>query len=211
VTVVLSSRIVIAGGGLSGLSLAAHLTVADHRHPVTVVDDGSSSLDGRTWASWTDRPGLLDGAASRWFERIRVHVNGRTTVIPLGSYRYRVVTGEDLRSTVRRYTDPLRHFTFHHGHVDQVVPDGVIVDGQHLRAKWVFDSVIGPEVPPPADAHLSFRGWYVRSTRAAFDTETPTLFDFRAPQQHGASFVYVLPLTRTTLSSSTPRSPRRTL
>ena len=45
----------------------------------------------------------------------------------------------------------------------------VVVDGTHLRARWVFDSVIGPEVPPPADAHMSFRGWYVRSERAAFD------------------------------------------
>lgn len=187
------TRIVIAGGGLSGLSLAAHLAVADHRHPVLVVDDGDGSLDARMWASWSDRPGLLDAAASRWFERIRVHVNGRTTVIPLGRYRYRVVRGQDLRAVVRRYTDPLPHFTFQRGHVDRIDQDGVVVDGDHIRAKWVFDSVIGPEAPPLTDAHLSFRGWYVRSERAAFDAETPMLFDFRTPLPHGASFVYVLP------------------
>ncbi|WP_086664227.1 lycopene cyclase family protein [Lentzea kentuckyensis] len=184
---------VIAGGGVSGLSLAAHLAVADHRHPVVVVDDGSHPLDDRTWASWSDRPGLLDAAASRWFERIRVHANGRTTVTPLGRYRYRVVRGSDLREVVRRYTDPLPHFTFQRGHVDRIDQDGVVVDGKHMRARWVFDSVIGPEVQPPADAQLSFRGWYVRSERAAFDAETPTFFDFRTPQRHGASFVYVLP------------------
>lgn len=178
---------------MSGLSLAAHLAVADHRHPVVVVDDGSHALDDMTWASWSDRPGLLDAAASRWFERIRVHVNGRTTVIPLGRYRYRMVRGSDLRAVVRRYTDPLQHFTFQRGHVDRVDRDGIVVDGNHMRAGWVFDSVIGPEVQPPADAHLSFRGWYVRSERAAFDAETPTFFDFRTSQRHGASFVYVLP------------------
>lgn len=187
------TRIVIAGGGLSGLSLAAHLAVADHRHPVVVVDDGSRPIESRTWASWSDRSGLLDGAASRWFDRIRVHVNGETNVLRLGRYRYRVVRGGDLAAVVKRFTDPLRHFTVHHGHVERVEQDGVIVDGQHLRAKWVFDSVIGPEVPPPVDARLVFRGWHVRSERAAFDAEIPTLFDFRTTQINGAGFVYVLP------------------
>lgn len=45
----------------------------------------------------------------------------------------------------------------------------------------------------PVDAVLSFRGWHVRSERAAFDAEIPTLFDFRTCQTGGASFVYVLP------------------
>ncbi|MET9232231.1 lycopene cyclase family protein [Lentzea sp. NPDC003310] len=187
------TRIVIAGGGLSGVSLAAHLAVADHRHPVVVVDDGTRPIASRTWASWTNRPGLLDAAASRWFDRVRVHVNGETKVLRLGGYRYRVVHGADLADVVERLTRPLRHFTSLRGHVDRVQQDGVVVDGQHLRAKWVFDSVIGPETPPPVDASLAFRGWYVRSERAAFDAETPTLFDFRTAQVGGASFVYVLP------------------
>lgn len=187
------TRIVIAGGGLSGLSLAAHLAVADHRHPVIVVDDGSRPIEAATWASWSDRPGLLDAAASRWFEQIRVHVLGETKVLRLGRYRYRVVRGGDLAAVVARFTAPLRHFTTHRGHVDGVEQDGVIVDGRHLRAKWVFDSVIGPAVVPPVDACLSFRGWHVRSERAAFDAEIPTLFDFRTSQINGASFVYVLP------------------
>lgn len=187
------TRIVIAGGGLSGLSLAAHLAVSDHRLPVVVVDDGGPALSSMTWASWSDRPGLLDAAASRWFDRIRVHVNGRTRVLRLGRYRYRVVRGADLEAVVRRYTDPLRHFTFHQGHVDHIEGGHVIVDGQPMRAKWVFDSVIGPAEEPTVDARLAFRGWHVRSERAAFDPEIPTLFDFRTSQLGGVSFVYVLP------------------
>ncbi|WP_086668953.1 lycopene cyclase family protein [Lentzea kentuckyensis] len=157
------TRIVIVGGGLSGLSLAAHLAVLDHRHPVVVADDGSRPLSGMTWASWSARPGLLDAAASRWFDRIRAHVNGRTKVLELGRYRYRVVRGDDFAAVVRRFADPLRHFTFLSGHVDQVQDDGVIVDGRHMRARWVFDSVIGPAAQPPVDAQLVFRGWRVRT------------------------------------------------
>ncbi|NUT53887.1 MAG: lycopene beta cyclase, partial [Saccharothrix sp.] len=187
------TRIVIAGGGLSGLSLAAHLAVADHRRPVVVVDDGSRPLETMTWASWSAGPGLLDAAASRWFDQIRVHVRGRTTVLRLGRYRYRVVRGEDLLAVVHRYTDPLRHFTYQRGHVDGRTDGGLVVDGQFLRARWVFDSVIGPADEPPPDGELVFRGWRVASERPVFDPEIPTLFDFRTPQVRGASFVYVLP------------------
>ncbi|MDX8056501.1 lycopene cyclase family protein [Lentzea sp. BCCO 10_0798] len=187
------TRIVIAGGGMSGLSLAAHLAVADHRHPVVVVDDGTRPLGNMTWASWSSRPGLLDAAASRWFDKIRVHVNGRTTVLGLGRYRYRVVRGGDLAAVVHRYTDPLKHFTFQRGHVDGVADGGLVVDGHFMRARWVFDSVIGTDEEPPLDAQLVFRGWRVSSERAVFDAEIPTLFDFRTPQVSGASFVYVLP------------------
>ncbi|MGW6442694.1 lycopene cyclase family protein [Lentzea sp. NPDC055074] len=187
------TRIVIAGAGLSGLSLAAHLAVMDHRHPVVVVDDGRDPLNTRAWASWSDRAGLLDAAACRWFDKIRVHVNGATKVLRLGRYRYRVVRGADLAAVARRFTGPLRHFTFLEGHVDRIEDDGVVVDGRHLRARWVFDSVLGPAEEPTADALLAFRGWRVRTERAAFDAEMPTLFDFRTPQARGASFVYVLP------------------
>lgn len=187
------TRIVIAGGGMSGLSLAAYLAVADHRHPVVVVDDVSRPLENMTWASWSSRTGLLDAAASRWFDRIRVHVNGRTSVLRLGRYRYRVVRGDDLAAVVHRYTSPLRHFTLQRGHVDGVADGGLVVDGQFMRARWVFDSVIGPDEEPPLDAQLVFRGWRVSSERAVFDAEIPTLFDFRTPQVRGGSFVYVLP------------------
>lgn len=187
------TRIVIAGGGMSGLSLAAHLAVADHRHPVVVVDDGSRPVEDGAWASWSAGAGLLDAAAHRWFDKIRVHAGGRTTVLPLGRYRYRVVRGRELAEVVHRYTDPLPGFTRQRGHVDGFTDGGLVVDGRFVRARWVFDSVVGPGETPPLDAQLVFRGWRVSSERGVFDAEIPTLFDFRTPQTHGASFVYVLP------------------
>ncbi len=176
--------IVIAGGGMSGLSLAAHLS----GWPVTVVDDGSRDLERMAWASWSDRPGLLDAAVSRSFDRIRVHAGGRTRVVGLGRYRYRVVRGADLARVVRELAPTCR---FRHGHVDLVEDGRVVVDGERVPARWVFDSVGGP-MPDP-DCRLVFRGWHVRAERPVFDPDVPTLFDFRTPQS-GASFVYVLPV-----------------
>lgn len=202
--------VVIAGGGLSGLSLAAHLAPL----PVTVVDDGRRDLTALSWASWSDRPGLLDAAVSREFDRIGVHAGGRTRVLGLGRYRYRVVRGADLLRVVR---DLAPGCEFVRGHVDEVSAGRVVVDGRALGAEWVFDSV---HEPPPAQASLSFRGWHVRSDRPVFDPGVPTLFDFRTPRLGGASFVYVLPVdahralvehTSFTRSTVDPRAQRAAL
>ncbi|GAA0262305.1 lycopene cyclase family protein [Saccharothrix mutabilis subsp. mutabilis] len=176
--------LVIAGGGLSGLSLAAHLAPL----PVTVVDDGRRDVAALSWASWADRPGLLDAAVSRRFDRVRVHVGGRTRVLGLGRYRYQVVRGADLLRVVR---ERVPGCSFVRGHVTEVGAGRVVVDGRELAARWVFDSVAEP---PPAQALLSFHGWHVRSERPVFDAAVPTLFDFRTAQLGGASFVYVLPV-----------------
>lgn len=98
----------IAGGGLSGLSLAAHLAaepVVDR--PVLVVDDGSHRVESMVWSSWADRPGLLDAAVSRRFDRVRMHAAGQTRTVGLGRYRYQVVRGDDLERVVRRMLKPL--------------------------------------------------------------------------------------------------------
>ncbi|OXM45415.1 lycopene cyclase family protein [Amycolatopsis alba] len=190
-------RILIAGGGLSGLSLAAHLAArTEPLGPITVVDDGSRPIAQAGWASWSDRPGLLDTAVSRTFDRFRVHAGGRERIVDLGAYRYRFVRGDDFAAAVTRMTSRHGGFIFHSGHISGIRQAGegaeVLVDGEAMYADWVFDSVLGPG-PQRIDAWLIFRGWHVRTAAPAFDPAIPTFFDFRTSQRRAASFLYVLP------------------
>ena len=159
------TRIVIAGGGLSGLSLAAHLAVADHRHPVVVVDDARRPLGDMTWASWSDRPGAGRGgiAVVRAHSGARQRPDGRIASGAISLPRCAWRGSACSRAPVHRSVETLH---VHRGHVDRVEDDGVIVDGQHMRAMWVFDSVVGPAEQPPADAELSFPGM-ARAQRAS--------------------------------------------
>ncbi len=180
---------VIAGGGLAGLSLAAHLATGgwgDRR--VLVVDDGRPAA--RSWAFWSDRPGLLDGAVSRSFTRVRVG----TTTVPLAPYRYQVVRREDLSTVVGRILGACTGFECRTGTVEHVHDDGtLLVDGTTVEGRWVFDSVTRPPAGTPVDARLAFTGWTVRAPRPVFDPATPVLFDFGTPQGGGTRFVYVRP------------------
>ncbi|NIJ12293.1 lycopene beta-cyclase [Saccharomonospora amisosensis] len=197
--------IVIAGAGLSGLTLAAHLTRRPPRCEVLIVDDGGKDITAAGWGSWSDRPGLLDTAARHHWDRVHVHALGRSRLLDLGAYRYRYVRGADLAATVTPMLESAPGFRRVRGHVDDIVEAGVeagvgtggaarvVVDGEPTEARWVFDSVLGPSDPPPADAVLVFRGWHLETEAEVFDPRVPTLFDFRTPRSVGASFVYVLP------------------
>jgi lycopene beta-cyclase len=186
---------VIAGGGLAGLSLAAHLAASRWRdRTVLVVDDPARPAEAVSWGFWSAAPGLLDAAVSRSFDRVRIHAAGTSRVLPLDPYRYQVVHRADLERTVRKLTGECPGFRFLDGHVEHVRHTGeVVVDGHPVRGGWVFDSVTAPPPGAPAEGHLAFTGWEVRCADPVFEPDLPVLFDFRTPQRGGSRFRYVLP------------------
>jgi lycopene beta-cyclase len=190
---------VIAGGGLSGLSLAAHLATGGWRDRSVLIVDDPRAHPVQRWAFWSAGPGLLDAAASRRYDRVRVSAGGIDRVVLLGRYRYTVVRRDDLRRAVTAILTGCPGFRCEAGHVEQIA-DGpgyaeVTADGLISRAAWAFDGLgrLGPDGYTTPEAHLAFTGWEVACDRPAFDPLTPVLFDFRTPQAGGARFVYVLP------------------
>lgn len=189
---------VVAGGGLSGLSLVAHLAAAGWGdRNVLLVDDPAAGAPATCWGSWTPGTGLLDHAACQTFDALRTHAGGRSAVLPLRRYRYHVVRRDDLARAVAGIIDGYPGFTIHKGRVEAIRKDAsgvdVVIDGQTVRTDWVFDSVGTSAQRAPADALMAFTGWEVRCADPVFDPHVPVLFDFRTPQPVGARFVYVLP------------------
>lgn len=179
--------VVIAGGGLAGLSLAAHLAPTGGVR-ILVVDDGRPAP--RAWGYWSTGDGLLDRCAHTWYGNVRLYAAGRARFLPVTPYRYRVARRTDLSRLVHRYPS----IEWRAGTVEHVGDDGTVtVDGRAVRGTWVFDSVTRSGGGAPADARLAFTGWEIRCTRPVFDPAAPVLFDFRTAQGDGARFVYVRP------------------
>lgn len=189
---------VIAGGGLSGLSLAAHLATGGWAgRRVLVVDDPATRPPAARWGFWSTGAELLDGAVCRTYRQLRIRAAGVDRVLPLGRYRYRVVRRPDLSRVVRDLVAACPGYRLVPGRVTRI-RDGpeaarVTIDADTVDASWVFDSVSAPPPDTPTDARLAFTGWEIRCTRPAFDPGTPVLFDFGTPQRGAARFIYVLP------------------
>jgi lycopene beta-cyclase len=189
---------VIAGGGLSGLSLLGHLAVSGWRDRRVLLIDDDTRPAATCWGFWSDRDGLLDPASSRAYSSIRVNAAGIDRTVPLGRYRYRLVRRADLLKAVTALVAARPRFVLRTGRVEAVRDHGdraeVTVDGEAIGCRWAFDSVparpAGPD--PTGHARMAFTGWEVSCPSPVFDPRTPTMFDFRGGCGD-ASFVYVLP------------------
>jgi len=186
---------VVVGGGASGLALVRRLALdgwAD-RH-VLLVDDHRHPVSARSWACWSSRS-MSPAPAATW-SSLHVHADGHDIFVRLRDHRYHLVRGADLRRVVEAAAARTPGFVVRRGSVEAVRDSGdaaeVVVDGEAVRARWVFDSR-PPDPGSSVDVWLSFHGWQVRTATEAFDPSVPTLMDFRTPQRGEVRFVYVLP------------------
>lgn len=194
---------IIAGGGLAGLSLACAMVHSGLRERrILVVEQVPEKGNDRTWGFWTRRRTRFDAAISHTWERMRVSGEGFDRVLDLGDYRYAVIRGDDFYALARRELEAAPAVRILNGTVERI-EDGqeratVIVDGQPIYARWVFDSV--PAAPRTEGGEfqwirMHFRGWEIETERAVFDPRTLTFLDFRTPQLGEMRFFYVLPFT----------------
>jgi lycopene beta-cyclase len=194
---------VIAGGGLSGLSLAYHLAHSPlGDKSILIVDQSPKSQNDRTWGFWSDRPTPFEAIVDRSWSRLRFITPGLERVADLGAYRYKVIRGLDFYNFVRDDLAARDNITFKRGRVRRI-EDGpeeahVVIDDQTVGAKWVFDSCYGradTQTDPSRYHHLNlhFAGWEIQTDEPAFDPDVATLMDFRAPQEGETRFFYLLP------------------
>lgn len=213
----LDAEVLIAGAGLSGLSLAVALLDAGLPPDARVVlIDPRATLDGadRTWSFFHLEPNPFEDAIDHRWSRWRVRCDTGEVVRSAPGVSYCSIPGErfyqvalerlaaagtrvrfQLGSTVEHLADRGDHVEVH-------------TDTGVLRARLAMDS--RPPAPKPAtepaDVNLlqHFRGRVVRSAEPVFDPDTATLMDFDVTQAHGVHFVYVLPFdAHTALVEST--------
>jgi lycopene beta-cyclase len=215
---VLDADVIIAGAGLSGLSLAVALLDAGLPDDARILlVDPRETLSGadRTWCFFDLVPHAFESAITHRWSRWRVR-NGAVevsrsapgiTYCRIPGERFYELALERLAAAGRR-VELVRGVTVEHledrgAHVDVHTSAGV------LRARLAMDSR-PPTLTRSADAgknvHLlqHFRGRVVRSEQPVFEAGTATLMDFDVTQAHGIHFIYVLPFdTHTALVEST--------
>jgi lycopene beta-cyclase len=199
--------VIIAGAGLSGLSLALALLDAGLPDEARIVIvDPRETLNGadRTWCFFDLVPHAFESAITHRWPQWRVR-NGTAEVLrsePGITYchipgeRFYKVALERLAAAGKRVQFLLgvtvEHLDDRGTHVDVHTSAGM------LRASLAMDS------RPPSltyaaggrkDIHLlqHFRGRVVRSAEPVFEVGTATLMDFDVSQAHGLHFIYVLP------------------
>lgn len=197
--------IIIAGGGIAGLSLAYHLLQSPLRHlSILIIDKTIKNQQDRTLCFWTNQPTLFDEIVYRTWEQLHICGENSTTTADLKEYRYAMIRSGDFYRHVREALVLHPNVTWVQGVVNKIAdgPDAaqVTVHQQTFSGTWVFDSTLKlselyGNLEDKPQLKMYAKGWEIDTAQPVFDPQTATLMDFRTDQPGETRFFYVLPLS----------------
>ncbi|WP_018611392.1 lycopene cyclase family protein [Segetibacter koreensis] len=196
---------IISGAGAAGLSLLMRLMqneVFDNKK-ILVVDKAQKNENDHTWCYWEQQPGLFEPVVYHQWEQVIFYSKHYSSLLNLSPYSYKMIRSIDFYNYVLQEAEKHPNITFKYGRVEAAGNEGskglVVVDGVRYLADYVFNSILFAKPVVPANKHYllqHFKGFTIETKDVAFNPSEATLMDFRVSQQHGTTFVYVLPVSR---------------
>jgi lycopene beta-cyclase len=218
--------IIIAGGGLSGLTLAVELAGRPffRKQKILLIDREPKTKNDRTWCFWAQPSEPLPPVLYKTWDRCHFYGENFEDVLELAPYRYCMIRGIDFyrwaASEIEK-ADNIECLTAEIRSIDAA--SGVVhTNGGPFQADWVLNSALGrvrlhPEpsalyptpplsLPTSGAAEIDpgytfflqhFKGQIIESASPAFDPGIATLMDYRIDQKGETRFVYVLPFSAT--------------
>jgi lycopene beta-cyclase len=203
----------ILGGGCAGLSLAWNLLERGYREPMLIVDRRERYENDRTWCFWDVEPTPFSDLATHAWRRWAVHDGGvgGEVVACCPEYPYLRLRSIDVYRRVLDRLASASNVTLALGRsivdVDETARDVRVrtTDGEFAGLRAFSGSGPagspgpgpGPDPDHPPSLLQHFRGQTIRVGAPTFDPSCPMLMDFRASQDDGPHFVYLLPLSET--------------
>lgn len=198
---------IITGGGCAGLSLAVRLqrSARLREKKILILDRERKTRNDRTWCFWERQPDLFEPVVhSRW-QQLFFYGKKFSQQLDIAPYSYKMIRGIDFYSFCYQELESNPNITFAYGELQRIINHpgsvSVLAGGQTFHGKYVFTSIHtiqldNPELEPKHHYLMQhFKGWFVRTEQPFFNHASATLMDFRVSQQHGTTFMYVLPLS----------------
>jgi len=202
---------IILGAGCAGLSLAVRIIQSGvlQDKKILIVDRAPKTLNDRTWCFW-EKPDDKNNAGSPsiffkdvvyhswrslWFRHPQKDIS-----LELGPYQYNMIRGADFYKYCFDVINSAPNVQVHYGEVTIIDPaQGMVEAGaERFFSNYIFSSVL-LEMPilQPKQYYLlqHFRGWWIETDYDAFDPSKADLMNFNTGQQHGCTFLYVLPVS----------------
>jgi lycopene beta-cyclase len=197
--------IIIAGGGMAGLSLCYYLSKSSLRtKSILLIDREVKNQNDRTWCFWETGSGPFESIIFRSWKTIEFYSKTLSSLLPVGQYSYKMLRGIDFYTFAYQQLTRLPNIDIKHATVDAIheTADGgtVRVGEETFIANYVFDSIspLKPHSPGNQQLLQHFRGWVITTERDCFDASCPRIMDFRVSQQNDCRFFYLLPFDQRT-------------
>jgi len=198
---------IILGGGASGLQLAYRFSnhIAFENVSILILESNNQKGNDRTWCYWETGEGEWDDLLQNQWKKVQFKSKSVDKIIDLGSASYKMLRSkayyDRLHQSLAKNKSIQIEYAQCTGFVDEGTHVTVSTDKQIYRCSTLFNSIFDWSVLrkqnryPVLQQH--FLGWYIKTPKPMFDTQTAVFMDFTVPQYKETRFMYVLPYTQT--------------
>ncbi|MEO8582863.1 MAG: lycopene cyclase family protein [Flavitalea sp.] len=197
---------IVAGAGAAGLSLIIHLIESGKfkDKKILLVDRVQKNLNDRTWCFWESSHGIFESIVYKRWQKLWFYSNWYSSLNNIGPYTYKLIRGIDFYNYCFKIIREQVNIDIQYGEVQSCFSDkhetGIVLNGENIFADYVFNSIQFEQ--PKAEKRYQyllqhFKGSFIQTEEKIFNPSEATLMDFRVDQQHGTTFVYVMPFSST--------------
>lgn len=196
---------IIAGAGCAGLSLLYSLLQEPtlQKKSILVIDKDNKKNNDRTWCFWEKKPGLFESIVHAKWNTLEFLSSDFEEKLDLGTYTYKMIQGIDFYNFVIDFAKKFSNVTFLQESIISINSNETsatvkTIDNSY-SSNLVFNStaIFNPEITEENSLLQHFKGWVIKTEEPIFNPEVGRLMDFRIAQEHGATFMYVLPTSTT--------------
>lgn len=198
--------IIIAGGGLSGLSLAWYLTDQGYKGNMLIADSTFAPVNDKTWCFWTNKHIPFRDIIYKKWSKSYLNILDYQGFHYLNDYTYQCIRSGDFKEYILYALKNRANITFLEENILDFSSNrnkAVLVtkSGDRYIADYIFQSIMKPksldedQIKYPLIQH--FYGLDIECTRPVFDPETFTMMDFDTSYTPGVAFMYILPWSGT--------------
>jgi lycopene beta-cyclase len=193
---------IIAGGGMSGLSLAFYLNQNPHfkDKSILIIDREVKNTNDHTWCFWEKERSPYEEIIAQKWKGVWFHgTDSFSQFLDLEDYTYKMIRGIDFYNFVIPILEQRPNITFLQADILEVTETVKTNKGDFFASELVFDSSFRSNYDNPKYHNMlqHFKGWVIETAKPVFKVNEPTLFDFRTEQKNELRFIYVLPHSET--------------
>jgi lycopene beta-cyclase len=193
---------IIAGGGMSGLSLAFYLNQNPHfkDKSILIIDREVKNTNDHTWCFWEKERSPYEEIIAQKWKGVWFHgTDSFSQFLDLEDYTYKMIRGIDFYNFVIPILEQRPNITFLQADILDVTETVKTNKGDFFASELVFDSSFRSNYDNPKYHNMlqHFKGWVIETAKPVFKVNEPTLFDFRTEQKNELRFIYVLPHSET--------------
>lgn len=192
---------IVAGSGLAGLSFLYRLLKEESLQlkNILIVDTAQKTQNDRTWCFWEKEAGPFEFLVCHQWETLQFFSPQVSKEFKMKDYRYKMIQSGDFYSHVLDFIKGFSNVSFVQEQILEIGEEGkkalVKTEKGSYSADYVFNStsLFYPKMTEENTLLQHFLGWYIQTDNPVFNSKVGTLMDFTLPQNHGTTFMYVLP------------------